>query len=326
MTMPNFFIIGAQKAGTTSLYHYLAQHPQVYMSPVKEPYFFDHEIDSAGKVVRREVNGPGARKSPRYADLEEYRALFAAATDGMVVGEASTPYMYAPGTAERIRRYVPQAKIIAVLRDPADRAYSAFLHAVRIGREPLTDFAQALQEEEGRVRGNWDHTFHYRSRGFYSAQLERYYGVFEQDRIGVWLYEDLRDDPTGVAQSIFRFLGVDGAFVPNTSLKHNPAGVPRNGAARAILKAMDTTASAFLRTFTSKSRVYPLLSKTRKRIQGQIVAKPEPIDPVTRGKLIEGYRKDILRLQDLVGRDLSMWLEGKDSDPSQTARTADVLG
>jgi len=323
MTLPNFFVIGAQKAGTTSLYHYLAQHPQIYMSPVKEPYFFDHELSSDGEVVNGKSGRPD-QKNTRFSNIEEYRALFHGAGSESAIGEASTPYIYVPGTAERIKKYVPDARVIAVLRNPADRAYSAFLHALRIGMEPLTDFGRALQEEEYRVRHNWHPALHYRNRGFYYEQLKRHYEVFGQERIGVWLYEDLRKDPVGVARSIFHFLGVDDAFVPDTSSKHNVSGIPKNGVARSIIRTMDTTASAFLETFTSASKVYPLLSKTRKRIQNMIVAKPPPIDNKIRAELIEGYREDILKLQELIGKDLSGWLKDQNHVSMTELSTARV--
>ena len=323
MTMPNFFVIGAQKAGTTSLYHYLAQHPQVYMSPVKEPCFFNHKIDPDGKVIEERFGNSGQRRS-RFSDIEDYRALFRGAKDEMAIGEASPPYIYAPGTAERIQRYVPEAKVIAILRNPADRAYSAFLHAVHIGKEPRTDFAQALLEEENRIRENWHYTFHYRSRGFYYAQLRRYYEVFGREKIEIWLYEDLQKDPAGVAQSIFRFLGVDDAFIPDTSSKHNTSGVPKSTIARATIRTMDTIASAFLETFTSASKVYPLLSKMRHGVQSRIVAKPPALDPKTRAELIGGYREDILKLQELIGRDLSTWLKDRDRNPTPQLGSARI--
>ncbi|MGH3145252.1 MAG: sulfotransferase family protein, partial [Rubrobacter sp.] len=213
MTMPNFFVVGAQKAGTTSLYHYLDQHPQVYMSFIKEPFFFDHELDPNGEVVPHEFGGHN--QAAKFANLEEYGTLFRAVKDETAIGEATPLYIYAPGTAERIERFVPGAKAIALLRNPADRAYSAFQHAVRIGVEPLTDFAEALRVEEERIRDGWHYIFHYRNRGLYCEQLESYYEVFGRERVGVWLYEDLRDDPARVAQSVFRFLGVDDAFTPD---------------------------------------------------------------------------------------------------------------
>ncbi len=221
MTMPNFFIVGAQKAGTTSLYHYLNQHPQVYMSPIKEPFFFDHELDSKGEVVRREFEGH--RQPPRFTNIEEYSALFEGVRGEKAIGEATPLYIYAPGTAGRIERYVPGAKSIALLRNPADRAYSAFLYAVRMGVEPLTDFAQALREEPFRMRNRWHYVFHYRSRGLYYQQLKRYDEVFGRERLGVGLYEDMREDPAGVAQSVFRFLEVDDTFAPGAYLSMRPA-------------------------------------------------------------------------------------------------------
>jgi hypothetical protein len=305
-TMPNFFVIGAQKAGTTSLYHYLDQHHQVYMSPVKEPFFFDHEIDSYGEVVQQRREGH--HQPPRFVNLEEYRTLFRGVREETAVGEASPLYIYAPGTAERIKKYVPEARSIALLRNPADRAYSAFQHAVRIGVEPLTDFARALGEEEERIRNGWHYVFHYRSRGLYHEQIERYYEVFGRERIGVWLYDDLRDDPARVAQSVFRFLQVDDDFVPDTSSRHNPAGVPRSVAARATMKALDKTVGSLRKPFSPSSRIFPLVSKTRQAAQSRIFTSPPPIDPEIREELMEGYREDILKLQELIGRDLSMWL------------------
>jgi|SRR5215218_5070943 hypothetical protein len=326
MAMPNFFIVGAQKAGTTSLYHYLAQHPQIYMSPVKEPYFFDHELDSEGRIVKENSENRSQQKGSRFPDFEAYRALFRGVEAETAIGEASTPYIYVSGTAERIERYVPGAKVIAILRNPADRAYSAFSHAVRIGMEPLTDFAQALQEEERRVSENSHLTFHYRNRGFYYGQLQRYYEIFGQERVGIWLYEDLKADPVATTQSIFRFLGVEDTFIPDTSSKHNLSGIPKSGVARFTIKAMDVVAAAFLERFTSASRIYPLLSKTRQLIQSRIVVKPPPIDPRIRADLIAGYREDILNLQELIGRDLSAWLKEGDKDWAREVGTSERSG
>jgi Sulfotransferase domain len=306
MTMPNFFIVGAQKAGTTSLYHYLNQHPQVYMSPIKEPFFFDHEMDSKGEVVRREFGGH--RQPPRFSNIEEYSTLFEGARGEKAMGEATPLYIYAPGTAERIERYVPGAKSIALLRNPADRAYSAFLYAVRMGVEPLTDFAQALREEPLRMRDGWHYVFHYRSRGLYYQQLKRYYEVFGRERLGVWLYEDLREDPASVAQSAFRFLEVDDTFAPDTSSKYNPAGVPTSVSARAAMKATNRAVWALRKVLPPTSGILPFAFEMRRAVQSRVLTEPPPIDPELREGLVEGYEEDILRLQELIGRDLSTWL------------------
>lgn len=294
MTKPNFFVVGAQKAGTTSLYYYLKQHPEVYMSPVKEPHFFDHGGE------RRSFGGPGRVPGPEFSTFEEYLGLFEGARGERAIGEASPTYLYLPEAAERIKRHVPEAKLIAVLRDPADRAYSAFLHAVRGGREPLGDFSEALREEEGRIRDGWHHLYHYRSRGYYHQQLSRFYGLFGQDRVRVYLYEDLRADPVGVARDIFRFLEVDDSFVPDMSVRYNATGVPRNRAVTALVKA-------FNRLTPALKKVLPF--EARQRVKGVIFTKPPPLPKEARGELVEAYREDVLALQGLIGRDLSGWLD-----------------
>ena len=133
MTMPNFLIIGAMKSGTTALYYYLEQHPDIYMSPVKEPNFFSsHKQENAADTV---------------TEFGIYRQLFSGGSGKKAIGEASHSYLYEPGAAAEIRRYIPEAKLIAILRNPIERAYSHFLHMVRSGTEPLDDFARALQED-----------------------------------------------------------------------------------------------------------------------------------------------------------------------------------
>jgi hypothetical protein len=306
MTMPNFFIVGAQKAGTTSLYHYLNQHPEVYMSPIKEPFFFDHELDSKGEVVASEFEG--RRQPPRFANVKEYSRLFEGVGDEKAIGEATPLYIYAPGTPERIERYAPGAKSIALLRHPAERAYSAFLYAVRIGAEPLTDFAQALRAEPLRMRNGWHYVFHYRSRGLYYQQLQRYYEVFGRERVGAWLYEDMKEDPAVVARSVFRFLEVDDTFVADTSSKHNRAGVPASVSARAAMRATDRAVGALRKGLAPTSGILPLAYKMRRAVQGRVLTEPPPIDPGLREDLTRSYEEDILNLQDLIDRDLSAWL------------------
>ena len=169
VALPNFLIIGAAKAGTTSLYRYLEQHPEVYMSPVKEPKFF------ALGGERLDYRGPGDEARMRGASvtsLEDYRELFRGVSTETAVGEASTLYLYSERAAARIKHHVPDVKLIAVLRNPVDRAYSDFLHLVRDGIEPLTDFPQALEAEESRIRSRWAPMWHYRRRGFYHPQLK----------------------------------------------------------------------------------------------------------------------------------------------------------
>ncbi|HYC31039.1 MAG TPA: sulfotransferase, partial [Gemmatimonadales bacterium] len=222
MTLPNFLMIGAQKSGTTAIYAYIAQHPQVFTSENKEPGFFAFEGQPAA------FTGPDDARGERYRvrDIERYRELFRAAGAQPRRGEASNVHLYVPQAADRIRHYVPEAKLIAVLRDPVDRAYSAYRHLVRDGREDLS-FEDALAAEPRRIAANWHPHWHYLARGFYHAQLARFYERFDPRQIAVYTYDDFRRDPAGMLRSVFTFLEIDPDFLPDMSVRHNVSGVPR---------------------------------------------------------------------------------------------------
>jgi len=163
MTMPNFLIIGAPKSGTTSIYQYLAEHPEVFMSPVKEPHFFAFE----GQTLS--FRGPGDdREFGRYVTtIEEYQNLFQNVSDEKAIGEATPSYLSIQSAPGCIQKYVPGVKMIAILRNPVDRAFSNFVFMVQLGYEPLTEFQSALEQEESRISAGWSHRFHYKRRGFY---------------------------------------------------------------------------------------------------------------------------------------------------------------
>lgn len=296
MTMPNFLVIGAAKAGTTALYYYLKQHPQIYMSPEKEPKFFALEGD------KLDFRGPGDRENinkSAITDIETYRQLFKGVTNEIAIGEASPLYLYSPKAAERIKKYIPHAKLIAILRNPIERAYSGYIMHVREGRETAKDFAEALQEEETRILNNWGWG-HYVNVGFYHTQLKRYLDLFDREQIRVYLYEDLKTNPISLVQDIFRFLGVDDTFLPDTSLKYNVAGVPKNDALKALIKNLNPVKPAMNFLLPDKLRHY---------VRSKIFEKPPLLSPDIHQNLIEVYREDILNLQNFLQRDLSQWLE-----------------
>jgi len=305
MTMPNFLIIGAQKAGTTSLYHYLGQHPQVYVSPIKEPNFFASE----GEM-------PDPRR-PSINDIEAYENLFDGVSDEKAIGEASPWYLYSPKAPERIKHYIPDAKLIAILRDPAERAYSQFLHFVRDRREPTTDFLRALREEEARVRDNLaagrDNeraaSGAYFARGLYFAQLERYLEFFDRSQIKVVLSEDLDEDPVATLREVFQFLEVDDAFVPSVATRHQVAGLPKNR----LLHAFLTKPNLLRRVFRMIKLYLPPALRLRiannlVQLKNQNFVEPPGLPPEARRHLVEAYREDVLKLQELIHRDLSSWL------------------
>lgn len=218
MIMPNFLIIGAAKAGTSSLYEYLKQHPQIWMSPVKETNFFAFE----GETL--DFRGPGDQdwiSSFSITKIEDYLNLFQGAENKIAIGEASPLYLYSPKAPERIRHYIPETKLIAILRNPVERAYSQFLMFLRDGREPLYDFAEAIEQEETRILNNWEWAWQYIRVGFYSVQLQRYFDTFDRSQIRVYLFDDFKTSPNSILQDIFQFLGVDNSFIPDMSIKHN---------------------------------------------------------------------------------------------------------
>jgi hypothetical protein len=308
-TLPNFLVIGAEKCGTTALYHFLKQHPQIYMSPIKEPHFFCFEGHRPGieeenpNNVPRRLPGPRHEPTDHITDIDAYRSLFQQVSGKTAVGEVSPAYIYFPKAVKRIQHYIPNAKLVAILRDPVDRAYSNFLHCVALGREPLTDFAQALEEEEIRVRNNWPSMWHYKRKGLYYHQLKRYFDAFEQDQIKVYLYEDLKADPSGLLRDIFLFLEVNPSFVADTSGQHNISGVPRNRALHAVYLYLNRP---LVKRFVPTS----LLEKWREPVRRWLLTRPPELSGDERKRLVEEiFREDILRLQELIDRDLSRWLE-----------------
>jgi hypothetical protein len=301
MIMPNFLIIGAAKAGTTALYHYLNQHPQIYMSPVKEPYFFEFE----GKNGR--IQGPYGLRKSYITDLENYQKLYSQVKDEIAIGEASPGYLDRPQAPERIKHYVPDAKLIAILRNPVERAYSNYLMMVRLGHEPLLNFSQALADEENRIKKQWSFVWYYKQRGFYYRFLKRYFSLFDQSQVRVYLYDDYQSSNIAVLQDVFKFLNVDSDFQPDVTLKHNiscEAYFPKRAFLHHYLKPSSSVQSTLRKVLPGK--VQKQLNATLMKLnQGE---KP-PLHPEAKQSLIVEYRDDILKLQDLLNQDLSKWLE-----------------
>ena len=305
MTLPNFLIIGAMKTGTTSLYYYLKQHPQVYMSHIKAPDFFAWEgwdLNFDGPEGRAEVNR--RIKLTSITNIDDYRALFNGVSSETAIGEASPCYLYSDEAPGRIKHYIPEARLIASLRNPVDRAYSAYLQLVRLVREPLDDFAQALRAEEERIQKNREWIWHYKSMGFYYSQLKRYYETFEPEQLKVYLYEDLQNDPIGVVQDCFRHVGVDDTFTPDISFRYHSSGVPKNRALHRFLTTPNRT-KVVLKSILPQAPARRLWE----RALHTNLAKPLPVRQEVRKELIELYRQDILKLEDLIQRDLSSWLD-----------------
>jgi hypothetical protein len=292
--LPNLLILGAARAGTTSLYRYLGTHPAIYMSPVKEPNFFAF----AGRSVR--FTGPGDEGINRRTTtrLEDYRALFAGAGPASVRGEASTVYLYHPEAARRIAEQVPGAKLVVVLRDPVERAYSAYLHLRRAGREPLASFADALAAEPARIAAGWQHFWHYAAMGFYAGQLEAYLERFPRAQLRVLRFEDFARDPRRALSELAAFLGVEDRFAVEPGAEHRSTAVPRGPLAGRLLAAGRRL----------ERWVPPRLRPRLARGAQSLLATRPPLAPEVRSALAERYRDELPRLERLLGWDLSGWL------------------
>jgi hypothetical protein len=296
--LPNLLILGAAKSGTSSLYQYLGQHPQVFMSRLKEPTFFVWE----GRTY--DIRGPGVERIGKgmVRDIDSYLTLFSDASHQRIRGEASTGYLHTPGVAERIRHRIPEAKLMAILRNPIDRAFSAFLHARSSGLEPISNFERALDDELHRVRAGWIGLTTYATVGMYAEQLERYLAVFPCQQIRVYLFDDLVRDPMSVARDAYRYLRVDDEFEPDVSIQANSGrGVRSARLARALGSVRN---SSFGRRSALGRSARALVRRLNEQPKGQLA-------PNAHRRLAAVFEADVDKLSRLLGRDLSPWLEGR---------------
>jgi Sulfotransferase family len=293
MTLPNFIVIGAAKAGTTALYHYLDEHPQVFMSQVKETNFFAYGLDAGGKPI---CGGPDVRRFG-VRTLPEYERLFAGAGDALAIGEASPLYLECPPAAARIKELLPAARIICSIRHPVDRAYSDYqMHLRHEGRrlDPDRDLDPAA--DWARPGSHWMQI------GRYYGQLARYFELFPRERILVCLFDDLKRSPRGVMEAVYRFLGVDPAFQPDFDTPHAPGGLPMSR----ILESL----------FTSKAiqaAVKPLIpagaANWFKRVRRRNLQPAPRLPAKLKAELTRHFRDDITQTSALIGRNLDHWLQ-----------------
>jgi hypothetical protein len=293
MRVPDFLIIGAMKGGTTLLYDALQQHPEIFMPLAKEPHFFS--------VVGREpaaVPLEGART--RMGSWQDYTALFDKGTDYRVVGEASTSYLYTPWVAEEIERRLGDIKIVCILRNPVERAYSHYLWLRRLELESAEQFGHALELEAERIRTKCDFG-RYVSLGMFNSQLEPYLRLFRHENVCVLFFQDILADPQMLIQRLYRFLDLERVdFQPDLSIRRNPSGEPRFRLLDRLFK-QTTMLKQVLMGMLPRS-MYLQLS----RIRDWNLVKPS-MDPGTRKALVDLYRDEIYKLETLTGRDLSEW-------------------
>ena len=298
MPLPNFLVIGAGKCGTTSLYHYLKQHPEIFMSPEKEPNFLGYDPD------QKPWNGPIQNIAYPVKSLSEYQKLFENVRDEKAIGEAS-PSTFSKQGCKQVLNYLPQARLICIMRQPVDASYSLFLHRRRMGIEPESDFRTAYSQWKWRREQNWAPMLIYRR--VYHNLLKYWLSFFPREQFRFYLTDDLKRDPLALMQDLFQFLEVDNTFKPDTSTRANPAYEVRNHSLRELLRAdsAQPVLSAVLKKMVPRTLRQPI----RKKIMKWNQAPAQPLDRQTRNELTRDYEDDILKTQDLIGRDLSLWLK-----------------
>ena len=275
---PNLFIVGAPKGGTTTLWRYLDQHPDVFMSPEKEPNFF---LDPTPPV--------------QVPSEDAYLDLFAGASDETWLGEASGRYFSDPTTPELIKARVPDARIMIALRDPVERAYSSYWHDVKFGIESRS-FAEVVDEQldDSRLPVGADPARKHVFLGFYSQHVARFLDVFG-DATRVGFLEALHADPSGEAASIFDFLGVDPDVARQTSPgAHNVFAQPRNRVAARLMASPRARAGG--------RAVFP--EPVRSWVENLVLQRGQkpPLDPALRARLQAAFEADRGPLERLLGR------------------------
>lgn len=283
---PNFFIVGAPKCGTTSLAANLAQHPEVFMPSVKEPFYFVRGV--------------------RCEDFDEYIALFQGAGGAKAVGEASTGYLVDEDAARRIKEAFPDARIIIILRNPVDMAYSHWRHVTISGYE-TKPFEEAISDGERAYRKTaefkgsvfWWPNFLHLEKALYSAQVKRYLDAFGRERVKVLIFEDFVRDQRRHYQELFSFLGVEPSFVPDFRVR-NEGGQVRFSA---LNRVRDRKYPLLRRLVPVRGRVF--LRETFRRLNTK-TGKSE-MAPATRRRLEEFFKEDIAGLERLLGREIAAW-------------------
>ncbi len=311
--LPNFFVVGAVKAGTTALHLFLDQHPQIFMSPVKETNFFsqpDMDATHFNRDYRHDVNinlekflsGPMNRviHIANVERWEDYRRLFRDASPFKAIGEASNSYLLCPSAAGRIAEHCPDARILMMLRNPIERVWSQFLMNQRLGKILAEDLIAEFEADSTKEFQGWGVSHNYRELGMYAAQLERFYAHFPKERVMVLLYDDYRKQPEQTVRGIFRFLGVDPDVELDLDQRPNEAALPRFKQLNYLLFQSGLV-----------NRVKQWVPDSWKGAAKQAMFSNKDLPRMAekeRDYMREIYRSDIARLGSLLQRDLSHWL------------------
>lgn len=292
---PNLFIIGAPRSGSTFLYGYLSKHPSVFMSAQKEPWHFATETSTVWR-------GPGDDQP--ITDYKTYMDLFREADPQKhhVIGEASTCYLHSPLAPYRIRNVIPHPRIIAVLRNPVERAWSNYIQHISLGRESENNFLIAVSKEPERSRLQWSPFWQYTGVSKYRIQIERWLDVFPREKMLLVPFDDLAQNPQAVFRDVDAFLGIEHLPDPLDVTHRNEHPVLVNPMIHSVLTSSINAIRPVARGLLPERSRHGLSAWARRMLQ----RKPT-MPPRVRAMLAKGFQEDIEFLEKLLDRDLSHW-------------------
>ena len=301
----NFFIIGAAKSGTTSLGKYINEHPDVFMCPKKEPRYFALKDSKDTSVM-----GPRGNILPLdgITDLEKYRSLFNDASNESIVGDNSPRYMEkSTKSSKHIFQYNPDAKLLAILRNPIDRSYSHFQMNVRSTVEDENYINKDGSLNEGVLTERLSDSF-YVKKGMYGEQLSDFLDMFPQSQVKVVLFENLKNNPLLLIKSIYRFLEVDTSFIPDIGSKYNVGGIPKSSWLQQLIKSPSS-----LKSIAHKVIPNSLYTNMKWYIYKRNQRKAPELPASVHKQLVNHYKRDIRKLQNCVDIDIGHWLEATEN-------------
>jgi hypothetical protein len=304
MGWPDFIIIGAPKAGSTALHAALLAHPQLYLCTPKEPKFF---LTDGMRPPRSQQRGPGDAHSAQewIWRPRDYQALFDAAPPGTLKGESTPFYLWDRSAHARIRAQLPEVKLIAIIRDPVDRAYSNWTHLRSDGLEPEADFARACALEDERAAAGFAPFWRYLGLGRYGEQLASLYEHFPREQVHVLRYRQLIDEPTQTLDGVADFLGVATGMtttIPASNVSSWAGDGPLDTGLRWAIRA-GAYGGSYLPPRVWRQASRPLVAALHRGGRHR----PDLAVEVRR-QLVAGFAEDVALLQDLTGRSYADWL------------------
>lgn len=313
MRKPDFFIVGAAKAGTTSLYNYLKLHPDVYFSPIKEPHFFSTDINleemrgDFKKNVQIDIsdyikNSLGSPRNGAFVrNTEHYQQLFSLVKNEKRIGESSVSYLYSKVAAQQIKDFNPDARVIIILREPVERAFSHYLMDLRIGYENA-GFVEAVNADFNKENRGWGQSHLYVELGLYFEQVKRYLDIFPPSKVKIILHEDFKHNASKLLSDVYSYLEIpDKTSEIDFSVRHNKAELPKSRMLQRIEKTK----------LVQKILADYIPGPIRRKLKSGFYStdKLPKLTAEDKKALMHYFRDDVTKLSKLINRDLSHWVQ-----------------